>query len=212
MSAAATTPDPAPTATPAARLLNVVRKLIDYGRQLAANLRGGSVTTAITHAFGTTDVELILARIAQGLQRALLLEERVVRTAARLDAGPQPKDPSSPRLPRRPRPAVARTETAEPAIAGLPTPEQIAAKVRHQRIGVVLADICRDLGIMPNHPLWQDLHEMITRYDGNFVRLVMERLNRAFPVAHIVARLRGEPAAPPPPASTGPPAAVPAAA
>jgi hypothetical protein len=92
----------------------------------------------------------------------------------------------------------------------VPTPEQIAAKVRRQPIGAVLADICRDLGIAPSHPLWDELHLAVTEYGGNYVRLVMDRLNQAFPIARIVARLKARPAAPPEPAGTGPPLAIPA--
>ena len=82
--------------------------------------------------------------------------------------------------------------------------------VRRQRIGAVLADICRDLGIPPSHPLWRELHLAINQYGGNWLRMVLERLDRAFPIAHIVARLKAQPAAPPEPAGTGPPLAIPA--
>lgn len=43
-----------------------------------------------------------------------------------------------------------------------------------------------------------------------YIRLVMDRLNQALPIAHIVARLKAKPAAPPEPAGTGPPLATPA--
>ncbi len=92
----------------------------------------------------------------------------------------------------------------------MPTPEQIAAKVRRQPIGAVLADICRDLSIAPSHPLWDELHRAMNEYSGNYIRLVMDRLNQAFPIAHIVARLKARPAAPTEPAGTGPPLAIPA--
>ena len=53
----------------------------------------------------------------------------------------------------------------------LPTIDQIAARVRRQSIGAILADICRDLGITRDHPLWDELHDAI-EYGGSFVRLV----------------------------------------
>ena len=219
MSAAATTADPPPPSR-SGRVLSLVRRLIDYGKQLVATLRQHAVpndTADLVASFGTSDLPLILARIAQGLHRAGLLEQKIARAAARLDAEPQPEPAPSPRAPRAravqpppPRqPQVPPTDTAS-LLAALPTPDQIAAKVRRQRIGAVLADICRDLGIAPSHPLWGELHLAITLYDGNYVRLFNGWLNRAFPIAHIAARLRAERAAPPAPTGTGPPMAAPA--
>jgi hypothetical protein len=219
VSAPAATSD-LPPPSRSGRLLTLVRKLIDYGKQLAATLRQRVVpgdTTDLVRTFGTGDIALILARIAQGLHRAGLLEEKIARAATRLDAEPQPNPAPSPRaLPcEADAPSPRQTQPRQPAdaaplLANLPTPDQIAAKVRRQPIGAVLADICRDLGIPPSHPLWDELHRAINHYGGNYIRLVMERLDRAFPIAHIVARLKAKPAAPPEPASTGPPLAVPA--
>jgi hypothetical protein len=222
MSAAASTSDPPPQSR-SGRLLSLVHKLIDYGQQLADRLRQRAVpndTTDLASTFGTSDLTLILARIAQGLHRAGLLAEKITRTAARLDAEPQPKPAPSPRAPRAlpcgaeppsPRPDQPHQPAdTDPRLANLPTPEQIAAKVGRQPIGAILADICRDLGIRPSHPLWDELHLAMNEYGGNYIRLVMERLNRAFPIAHILARLKAKPAAPPEPAGTGPPLAIPA--
>ncbi|HEY2616421.1 MAG TPA: hypothetical protein VGI78_03700 [Acetobacteraceae bacterium] len=222
MSAAAATSDPPPPGR-SGRLLTLVRKLIDYGKHLAATLRPRAVpsdTTDLVCTFGTDHLPLILARVAQGLQRAGLLEERIARTAARLDAEPEPKPAPTPRAPRAlpceaDAPLPHQTQPQQPTdaaslLANLPTPNQIAAKVRRQRIGAVLADICRDLGIAPSHPLWRELHLAINQYGGNWLRMAMERLNRAFPIAHIVARLKARPVAPPEPAGTGPPLAIPA--
>ena len=95
----------------------------------------------------------------------------------------------------------------DPRLANLPTPEQIAAKVRRQPIGAVLADICRDLGIAPNHPLWQELRNAINAFGGNYIRLVGDTLDRAFPMARVMARLKAKPAERPEPTGTGPPPA-----
>ena len=168
MSAAPTGPD-LPPPSRSGRLLALVRRLIDYGKQLAATLRQRAVpndTTDLVCNFGTDHLPLILARIAQGLHRAGLLEERIARTAGRLDAEPQAKPAPTPRAPRAlpceaQPPSPRRAEPQQPTdaasmLANLPTPEQIAAKVRRQSIGVVLADICRDLGLSPSHPLWEN--------------------------------------------------------
>src|SRR5689334_6021863 len=98
MSAAATAPttqpDPAAAEQPSrsGRLLNLVRKLIDYGRQLAASLQQGTLTTDLacaTLGFGTRDIALILARITRGLQRADALEAGLVGGTACLDEAPR---------------------------------------------------------------------------------------------------------------------------
>jgi hypothetical protein len=60
----------------------------------------------------------------------------------------------------------------------MPTPEQIAAAIRHQPIGQVIADICRDLGIIPAHPLWPELSRTITHERGRFAAMVADILQR----------------------------------
>src|SRR5579872_5064202 len=71
---------PAPSRT--SRLLGIVRKLIDYGKDLAHTLQQGATTTTalITVAlqFGTRDIALILARLSRGLLLANALEARLV--------------------------------------------------------------------------------------------------------------------------------------
>ena len=202
MSAAATSPASPnqPAADPSTRagvLLALVRRLIDYGRELAATLQQRSAATdlsAVRLAFGTDHVALILARILRGLHRAAALEERIVRIAPRLDAAPAPRAPAA----REPRTAVPRARAAaapDDPLAGLPTPEQIAAEVRRRPIGAVMADICRDLGILPSHPLWQDLQLAIIRYGGNLARLVMDICDRVWPLPAAPGRFAAAPAA-----------------
>jgi hypothetical protein len=115
-------------------------------------------------------------------------------------------DPRSPR-PRAPRPPAAPpTDETDPRLAGLPTPAQIAAEVRRRPIGAVIADNCRDLGIMPSHPLWRELSIVIIRHGGSLARLVKDILAQTFPIA-ATAPL-GSPAPPPrfpTPVPTGPP-------
>jgi hypothetical protein len=164
--------DPKPSS--ASGLLGLVRQLIDYGRQLAATFRRNP------HPFGASDIALILAHITRGLLRAEALEARIIRDAARLDAEPAPPRPASHRQSPPARAAAPPTDTAASAIARLPTPEQIAAEVRRRSIGAVIADICRDLGIRPNHPLWRELRDAIVRYGGSLARLVKDICDCAF--------------------------------
>jgi hypothetical protein len=194
---------------PAANLLDLVRKLIDYGRDLAATLhqRAAADPYFACTLFGTVDLAQILARITRGLQLAGMLESRLIRRAARPPAAPTTAAATR-SAPRATRPAAQRTE---PEPAGLPTAEEMAARFRRQPIGAAIADICRDLGIMPNHPLWPELSELIIRYGGNLGTLYLDTIRRVFPVS--TAALAGitRAATPPPlrpspgPAGTGPP-------
>ena len=113
-----------------ARLLGLVRKLIDYGKELAVTLQQRATNAdlaAITLPFGTRDIALILARITCGLQRASALEARVAALAAGPDAPPAPSRAPAQRSPRAPRPAAGKSsEEADPRLALLPTPEQIS--------------------------------------------------------------------------------------
>ena len=70
----------------------MVRKLIVYGREIAATIRQRTAAQPIfaKARFGTTDPALILTRIARGLLLANALEARVLRSAAHIDAGPRP--------------------------------------------------------------------------------------------------------------------------
>ena len=94
-----------------ARLLGLVRKLIDYGEELATTLQARGLTdrpAGASACFGTRDIALILSRIAVALLRADALEARLLRSAAR----PDPK-PCPPRAPSQRAPNAARRK-AEP--------------------------------------------------------------------------------------------------
>jgi hypothetical protein len=206
-------PAAAPAVTPVSRfrrVLDVVRKLIDYGKELATTLQRRAATdlAAATRPFGTSDIGLILARITRGLLLANALEARVVALAARPAPPPRPVRAPAQREPRAPRPASARpTEAADhPRLALLPTAEQIAAEVRRRPVGAVIADICRDLGIVPTHPMWQELSVAIVWHGGSFNRLFKDIWDRVLPLP-AARRSIATPAVVPAPAAaaTGPP-------
>ena len=191
-------PDPhqdsaAGTATPPSRtahLLILVRKLIDHGFKLAATLRQRSSANdlrAMTRPFGTADLKLIFARIAHGLRLAGALEERLMRHPVPEEKKPASTGASSTsarpqRQPRAARPTVRWSDGPDIDLASLPTPEQIAAEVRRRPVGAVIADICRDLGILFGHELWHDLSLAIMDHGGSLVRLskdIFKRLRRS---------------------------------
>jgi hypothetical protein len=45
-------------------------------------------------------------------------------------------------------------------------------------VGAVIADICRDLGIVPAHPLWQEVMMVVSEHGGSFVKLLKDTLAR----------------------------------
>jgi hypothetical protein len=212
MPAATITQDTEPTIQPAAtdqpsragHLLDLVCRLIDYAKDLAATFQQSGVTTGLAdyaRNFGTADIALILARITSGLLRAQALEARLVRGASHPDVEARPKLPSSPRTPRT-APA-ARPASDSPHLVHLPTPEWIAAEVHRRPIGAVIADICRDLGIMPNHPLWRELSLVIIRHGGNLATLFKDICRRLFPPHRPAIAPALQPALPVPLPATG---------
>jgi hypothetical protein len=208
--ASATQPNPpdADKPTRSGRLLALVRKLIDYAAELAATIRQrvAADPTFATIRFGTNDITQILACITRGLLRANALEARVLQHATALDKEPRPPRLTSPRTERKP-PSARTPDPADALLARLPTPEQIAAEVRRRPIGVVLADICRDLGILPSHPLWRELQLAIVTHGGAFARLVIDILNRTCGPLRQLAHIPAPGLAPPlqVPSGTGPP-------
>jgi hypothetical protein len=207
-------------------VLGLVRKLIDYGRQLAATVQSRAAAPGFVQfarPFGTADLGVILARITCGLRRAAALEAKLCRHAARgKDLAPAPIRLPAARAPR----AARQVEPADPGpqsqpadptnglrLTRLPTEEEIAAEVRRRLIGAVIVDICCDLGIAPGHldrAFWDEINHAIRMYGGSLARFLddlHERL-RAFPSADRSDRAEpGWPAAPPrlPAHGTGPP-------
>ena len=164
-----------PLAAPAkpsrsAALLQIVRTLIEIGRQRLAVLRsqpGPEETQAIACAFGTFNVALIVARILRGLRIAAALEDRAIAAAPSLDTPPRARATSATSAPRsRPKPKRSDAQDDAALLARLPTDREIAEMVRRRPIGVVLVDICADLGIGIDHPLWRELKWVIIDHGG----------------------------------------------
>jgi hypothetical protein len=212
---------------PIGSLIDLVRKLKEYGRAVANALRQGEDAndpSRISRRFGTKDIGLILARITRGLLIATMLETKLIARMGREEPvqradGTTPVTPSSapaapPRKPHATRPAPAEAqcvyEAPDPRIAGMPTAEEIAAEFRRRPVGAVLADIARDLGILPADPLWRELQLAIIHNGGCFVRLVRDVFKRARAwVDELPPEIREMRLVPPRPAAaargTGPP-------
>lgn len=198
--------------TRSGRLLCLLRRLIDYGKELAATLRNPAPGTDLDHhvrPFGTRNIALILARITRGLQLAGALETHIIHTADRVDTPPAPAAaraaaPPTQRAPAAPRAPRLPPAPTDPRLAQMPTPEEIAAQIRRRPIGAVIANICRDLGIMPRHPLWHDIVDAVVEFGGNFAVLYDEVITQTLNILKEPRPIPWPPVAPAA-ASTGPP-------
>ena len=196
MPAQPTTTDPAdpqqqPTPTGDApgrtgRLLTLVRNLVTYGKELAQTLQqspSAETLFDVTIRFGTINIALILARITRGLRIAAGLETRLANRAARPEQSSVTARAASPRKPRAARPPRRNQNDRnqdDPAaiLAAIPTAEEIAVQLRHRSIGAVLIEICGDLGIVADHPLWQEITLAIIDTGGSLVALLKDVWNR----------------------------------
>jgi hypothetical protein len=111
------------------------------------------------------------------------MKEPVQRADGTTPVTPPSAPAAPPRKRRAAQPASAEAqsvyEAPDPRIAGMPTAEEIAAEFRRRPVGAVLADIARDLGILPADPLWRELQLAIIHNGGCFVRLVRDVFKRA---------------------------------
>ena len=186
-------PDPNPDRSLAnappgiAPFLILLRWIIGYGQELALALRGGTIGddfARVVRRYRTRDLAVILARLQRGLMLAAGLQDRLTRRAATgRDLMPVPyRDPTpgtrrqgNPQRPRAPR----RTNVVDLPLDRLPTAEEIASELRRRPAGAVLADICRDLGILPSDlppDLAEALRTTVLRYGGSLVVLVLKEL------------------------------------
>jgi hypothetical protein len=204
------------------RVISLVRKLIDYGKQLAGTIQQRAAAPGyalFASPFGTAD----LAVITSGLHRAAALEARLCCRAARgQDLALAPiRLPAirAPRTTRQVAPPAAQPDPQpadpvdDPRLARLLTEEQIAAEVRRRPIGAVIVDICCDLGIAPgllDRAFWDEINHAIMMYGGNLARFftnLHERLFACFTGERSGRPGPGWPAAPErlPAPATGPP-------
>jgi hypothetical protein len=219
-------PNPAGAGVPAGlgRVLSLVRKLIDYGKQLVGTAQQRAARPGFAHfakPFGSADLAVVLARITAGLCRAASLEARLCRlVASGRDLKPSPirlPAPRGPRPARQEAPPDAQPEpqpadpAEDPRLARLPTEEEIAAEVRRRPVGAVIVDICLDLGIGPgdlDRAFWDEIQWAITMYGGSLVGWLVNLNRRLFKFSDLPDGADpGWPAAPTrlPTAATGPP-------
>ncbi len=188
---------PAPTRT--GRVLGLLHRLIDFGKEVVQTLQGRATPTttdtdpgAIKRNFGTRNIALILMRIVRGLRLATALEARLVAHPLREDVAPAVVRAPSERAPRDPQPAGPRVSRAPPPLSDVPTAEEIAEALRNRPLGVVIAEICYDLGIIPSNPLWGEILMVVTEFGGNIVTLLNKVVDRMFTRFAELAALEAE--------------------
>jgi hypothetical protein len=208
------------------RVLSLVRKLIDYGKQLAATVQqhaSAADFALFARPFGTSDLATILARIAAGLCRAAMLEARLCQRAARgQDLTMRPIRMPAIRVPgvaQQVGPPATRSDpectnpAEDPRLARLPTEAEIVAELRRRPVGAVIVDICRDLGIAPGHldrAFWDEIRHAIIAYGGSLAGFFSNLHRRLFAFALGEQAGRADPGWPAvlpqsPAAATGPP-------
>lgn len=163
------------------RLLGLVRALIEHGRDLVAMLQSRNPMTPpipIARRFGCLAVALIINRITRGLMIAAALERRLLHPRPRAAGQVRPTTQGAPRASRAPR--EKRLDEDEELLGDMPSAKEIAARLRNRKTGAVLADICRDLGINAEHPLWRQINLAIIVHGGNTGRLLQIWLMRAY--------------------------------
>jgi len=168
------------------RVLGIVRSLIAFGRDLVATLQSRNAPTpppGIARRFGGVTLALIIARITRGLMIAAALEQRLLHPKPRTPAQAQPTAPRSPR--KSPAPRQPRIDEEAELLGKLPSAREIARRIRNRKTGAVIAEICRDLGIACDHPLWREINKAIIHHGGNTVPLLRIWFSRARQASHI---------------------------
>ncbi len=169
--------DAAATAGPfrTLRLIGLIHTVIEYGKQLIVSARQRAGTAdflAFAKPFGTVSLKLLIARIGCAVSRAVHLQQRLQYEAG-LGGCYNPRAPRPAPADRAPRgrPAASTRSHAKRAarsidstLAKLPSVAQIAAEIRTRPIEQVIASICCDLGITPDHALWQQLDQALLAF------------------------------------------------
>ena len=189
-------PDQPAAPTRSGRLLTLVRKLIDFGKDLLATLQTPATTVLVSRRFGNINVEMILARIRHALDLAEGLEQRVIKSARSLDRE-RPPPAAKPDQPAAPTPDQGDATPQQ----RLPTAEQILRRLRRKSIGAVLAEICRDFEIINGDKLWLPIVEAVCTHRGPTLRMLRNMLQRVRRTGYYVP---DPPRSPPPSMTAGP--------
>lgn len=118
----------------------------------------------------------------------------------------QPVQRSSPRKPRAP--TQPRVDEDAELHTGLPSAREIAARLRNRKTGAVIVEICRDLGIASDHPLWREIRDAIMFHGGRLSNMILVWTRRGAECALLPIEMMVDPSwdqQQPSAAGTGPP-------
>ena len=171
-----------------ARLLYVLRILLEFGRHLLATMErraAGPGSWLFRAIFGTAELPVIYAHLRRGLLRAAALESLLLARAA---AGHDvvPSSPDSRAAPGADPSADLPTGSLETQVAHLTaararqdapidpdnqaTAESIAAEVHARPISRTIAEISRDLGVVAvlcTRDFWDAITDAIARFEDS---------------------------------------------
>ena len=169
-------------------LLNVVRVLLRYGRDLENTIPTKSDHPhfpTLAAGFGTHDVRRILAHVHRGILRAMMLQRFLLARAAQgRDIEPvQPPAPAEPaeiealelklRAPAQPRPKAKKTDPDDPMHFSMPTMKELESQVRRRPVGHTIAEICMDLGVTATFcegATWDEILQTLMHFGANLAQ------------------------------------------
>ena len=107
-------------------------------------------------------------------------------------------------------PAADANPDADDRLARLPSVRKIADALRNRPAWAVLADICRSLGMTPEHELWYELTFVMVENGGDPTTLFKDTFRRleipiGDPMSYVPPGWTPSPRPSPAPAATGPP-------
>ena len=179
-------------------VLHAVRILLDYGRHMLGTVRQRATAPtfpSIAACFGTASLSTILAHLNRGILRAAALERMLLARAATgqdisivtrrnstdepppAPANPRPEQPA--RAKRKPRPSLP-PGWDDPELF-MPSPEDLDRQVRRRAVGRTIAEICRDLAVVPGFctpAFWNRLFEVMHYFGGSVANVMREKTNR----------------------------------
>ena len=183
-------------------VLHAVGMLLGYGRHLLATVKHRAAAPtfpAIAACFGTANLSTIRAHLNRGILRATALQnvlfaraetgrdiDMVIRRT-RMDepppapADPQPEQPAD--QPARPKaaPRLSLPQGSDDPELFMPTLEELERQVRRRAIGRTIAEICRDLAVVPGFctpAFWNGLFEIMHYFGGSVETLMREKAHR----------------------------------
>ena len=185
-----------------AALLHAVSILLGYGRHLLATVRHRAAAPTfptIAACFGTANLSTILAHLNRGILRATALQrfllaraatgrdiDMVIRRTRTEEPPPAPADPQAEQPADQPaKPKAAPRPSLPPGRDDpelfMPTLEDLERQVRRRAVGRTIADICRDLAVVPGFctpAFWSGMFEIMHYFGGSVETVMREKAHR----------------------------------